>query len=121
MCETTLYCIAFRITLLTELRQSIRDDGPFHCRFSSESRRLPPGTLFRDVIHYLGLLSASIIVHLSTESLGLLTCPIRLISSPLMELTISWRKLCGLGSLVNLVKHLLSVILQMCRSMCPDD
>lgn len=43
-----------------------------------------PGTLFRDVIHYLEILSASIIVHLFTESLDLLTCYIDLISSLLM-------------------------------------
>lgn len=34
---------------------------------------------------------------------------------------ISWRKLCGLGSLVNILKNLLSVILQLCRNICLQD
>lgn len=41
MCETTLYCIAFKIILLTELRQSIKGEGPFHSKFLSERPRLP--------------------------------------------------------------------------------
>lgn len=58
--------------------------GLFTAGFRLRDFGFHPGTLFRDVIHYLGILPASIIVHLFTESFDLLTCYIDLISSPLM-------------------------------------